>query len=144
MKRLILIGIVLFSGLALFGENVVLVPRPKKMAIADASATFKRQWRLVAPGNSRPAAWLKMALVRNGLEITPKAGGQQIEFMPLTGEAGVPGSVPAVPLAYTMCHETAHRLGKGIVITAVKEIVIITVNAGHKGRKIGFLFTGYP
>ena len=32
-------------------------------------------------------------------------------FMPLTGEAGVPGKVPAVPLGFVMCHEAAHRLG---------------------------------
>ena len=32
-------------------------------------------------------------------------------FMPLTGEASVPESVPAIPLAFTMCHEAAHRLG---------------------------------
>lgn len=31
-------------------------------------------------------------------------------FMPLTGEAGVPGNVPAVPLGFVMCHEAAHRL----------------------------------
>ncbi|MBR5340680.1 MAG: DUF3810 domain-containing protein [Erysipelotrichaceae bacterium] len=32
-------------------------------------------------------------------------------FMPLSGEAGVPGSVPLAPLPFTMAHEAAHRLG---------------------------------
>ncbi|MBR2802585.1 MAG: DUF3810 domain-containing protein [Erysipelotrichaceae bacterium] len=32
-------------------------------------------------------------------------------FMPVTGEASVPSSVPPVPLPFTMCHEAAHRLG---------------------------------
>ena len=32
-------------------------------------------------------------------------------FMPLSGEAGVPASVPAAPLPFTMCHEAAHRAG---------------------------------
>lgn len=32
-------------------------------------------------------------------------------FMPVTGESSVPANVPPVPMAYTMCHEAAHRLG---------------------------------
>lgn len=32
-------------------------------------------------------------------------------FMPLSGEAGTPASVPTAPLAYTMAHEAAHRCG---------------------------------
>ena len=32
-------------------------------------------------------------------------------FMPLTGEAGVPESVPPAVMPYTMTHEAAHRLG---------------------------------
>ena len=32
-------------------------------------------------------------------------------FMPITGEAGVPASVPEAPLCFTMAHEAAHRLG---------------------------------
>ena len=32
-------------------------------------------------------------------------------FMPLSGEAGVPSSVPSAPLPFTMCHEAAHRAG---------------------------------
>ena len=32
-------------------------------------------------------------------------------FMPLTGEAGVPGNEPLPSLGFTMCHEAAHRQG---------------------------------
>lgn len=32
-------------------------------------------------------------------------------FMPVTGEAGVPASVPAASMPFTMAHEAAHRLG---------------------------------
>ncbi len=32
-------------------------------------------------------------------------------FMPLSGEAGVPGSVPTAVLPFTMAHEAGHRLG---------------------------------
>ena len=32
-------------------------------------------------------------------------------YMPITGEAGVPSSVPEIPLGFTMAHEAGHRLG---------------------------------
>ena len=32
-------------------------------------------------------------------------------FMPLSGEAAVPGNAPSVPMPFNMCHEAAHRLG---------------------------------
>ena len=59
----------------------------------------------VFSGSSKPVKKLSVIgvyLMYNGIDGM---------FMPITGEAGVPGKVPAVPLGFVMCHEAAHRLG---------------------------------
>ena len=60
-------------------------------------------------------------------------------FMPLTGEAGVAGSVPAVPLAYVMCHEAAHRLG----IASEQEANYAAFLACISSDEVYFRYSGY-
>ncbi len=60
-------------------------------------------------------------------------------FMPLTAEAGVPGSVPPAPLPYTMAHEAAHRLGIASEEEANFAAFLACVN--HPDKM--FLYSGY-
>ena len=60
-------------------------------------------------------------------------------FMPLSGEAGVPGSVPAIPLGFTMCHEAAHRLG----IASEQEANYAAFMACINSDDNYFLYSGY-
>lgn len=60
-------------------------------------------------------------------------------FMPLSGEAGVPGSVPAIPLGYTMCHEAAHRLG----IASEQEANYAAFMACINSNDAYFIYSGY-
>lgn len=60
-------------------------------------------------------------------------------FMPLSGEAGVPESVPAIPLAYTMCHEAAHRLG----IASEQEANFAAFLACANSNDSDFIYSGY-
>ena len=59
--------------------------------------------------------------------------------MPFTGEAGVPGSVPAVPLGYIMCHEARHRLG----IASEQEANFAAFLACEGSDDPYFLYSGY-
>ena len=60
-------------------------------------------------------------------------------FMPVTGEAGVPGSVPRVPLGFVMCHEAAHRLG----IASEQEANFAAFLACISSDDPYFLYSGY-
>ena len=60
-------------------------------------------------------------------------------FMPLTAEAGVPGSVPPAPLPYTMTHEAAHRLG----IASEEEANFAAFLACVHHPDTIFLYSGY-
>ncbi len=60
-------------------------------------------------------------------------------FMPITGEAGVPESVPPVPLAYTMAHEAAHRLG----IASEQDANFAAFLACMSSDDDRFLYSGY-
>ena len=60
-------------------------------------------------------------------------------FMPITGEAGVPGSVPIVPLAFTMAHEAGHRLG----LAAEEEANFAAFLACANSEDVRFLYSGY-
>ena len=60
-------------------------------------------------------------------------------FMPLTGEAGVPASVPRVPLGFVMCHEAAHRLG----IASEQEANFAAFMACINSEDPYFLYSGY-
>ncbi|MBQ9036736.1 MAG: DUF3810 domain-containing protein, partial [Erysipelotrichaceae bacterium] len=60
-------------------------------------------------------------------------------FMPLTGESGVPESVPPVPMAFTMCHEAAHRLG----IASEQEANYAAFLACVNSKESEFLYSGY-
>ncbi len=59
-------------------------------------------------------------------------------FMPITGEAGVPASVPTAPLGYTMCHEAAHRLG----IASEEEANFAAYLACMDSSDVRFLYSG--
>ena len=60
-------------------------------------------------------------------------------FMPITGEAGVPGSVPVVPLGFTMCHEAGHRLG----LAGEEEANFAAFLACIYNKDVRFLYSGY-
>ncbi|MBR2676492.1 MAG: DUF3810 domain-containing protein [Solobacterium sp.] len=60
-------------------------------------------------------------------------------FMPLSGEAGVPLSVPSAPMPYTMAHEAAHRLG----IASEEEANFAAFLACVQSDDIRFLYSGY-
>ena len=60
-------------------------------------------------------------------------------FMPITGEASVPSSVPPVPLPFTMCHEAAHRLG----IASEQEANFAAFLACLETDDPQFLYSGY-
>ena len=60
-------------------------------------------------------------------------------FMPLTGEAVVPGNVPAVPLGFVMCHEAAHRLG----IASEQEANFAAFVACISNDEAYFRYSGY-
>ncbi len=60
-------------------------------------------------------------------------------FMPLSGEAGVPLSVPPAPMPYTMAHEAAHRLG----IASEEEANFAAFLACAESDDIRFLYSGY-
>lgn len=60
-------------------------------------------------------------------------------FMPLSGEAGVPGSVPPAVMPYTMVHEAAHRLG----IASEEEANFAAFIACMDSTEIPFLYSGY-
>ena len=60
-------------------------------------------------------------------------------FMPLSGEAGVPLSVPSAPMPYTMAHEAAHRLG----IASEEEANFAAFLACVHSDDIRFLYSGY-
>ncbi len=60
-------------------------------------------------------------------------------FMPISGEAGVPGSVPVVPLAFTMAHEAGHRLG----LAGEEEANFAAYLACVNSEDVRFLYSGY-
>ena len=60
-------------------------------------------------------------------------------FMPISGEAGVPGSVPVVPLAFTMAHEAGHRLG----LAAEEEANFAAFLACVNSEDVRFIYSGY-
>jgi hypothetical protein len=60
-------------------------------------------------------------------------------FMPITGEAGVPASVPAVPLPFTMAHEAGHRLG----LAGEEEANFAAFLACIYNEDIRFIYSGY-
>ena len=60
-------------------------------------------------------------------------------FMPITGEAGVPGSVPVVPLPFTMAHEAGHRLG----LAGEDEANFAAFLACMKNEDERFIYSGY-
>ena len=84
-------------------------------------------------GSARPVK--KLSLVGEYLMFNGIVG----MFMPFTGEAGVPGSVPPIPLAYTMCHEAAHRLG----IASEQEANFAAFLACVESDDPYFLYSGY-
>ena len=60
-------------------------------------------------------------------------------FMPVTGESSVPANVPPIPMAYTMCHEAAHRLG----IASEQEANFCAFLACIYHTDARFLYSGY-
>lgn len=60
-------------------------------------------------------------------------------FMPITGEASVPAHVPVIPMAYTMCHEAAHRLA----FASEQEANFCAFLACAKSTDPRFLYSGY-
>ena len=60
-------------------------------------------------------------------------------FMPLTGEAGVPASVPPAVMPFTMAHEAAHRLG----IASEEEANFAAFLACVNSRETALLYSGY-
>ena len=60
-------------------------------------------------------------------------------FMPVDGEASVPDHVPVVPLAFTMCHEAAHRLG----IASEQEANFAAFMACINSDDERFLYSGF-
>ncbi|MCR4633973.1 MAG: DUF3810 domain-containing protein [Erysipelotrichaceae bacterium] len=60
-------------------------------------------------------------------------------FMPISGEAGVPGSVPIVPLAFTMTHEAGHRLG----LAGEEEANFAAYLACVNSEDVRFIYSGY-
>lgn len=60
-------------------------------------------------------------------------------FMPITGEAGVPYTVPSAPLPFTMAHEAAHRTG----IASEEEANFAAFLACIHSDDIFFRYSGY-
>lgn len=60
-------------------------------------------------------------------------------FMPITGEAGVPASVPIVPMPFTMAHEAGHRLG----LAAEQEANFAAFLACISNKDVRFIYSGY-
>ena len=60
-------------------------------------------------------------------------------FMPLTGEAGVPASVPPAVLPFTMAHEAGHRLG----IASEEEANFAAFLACVNSQETELLYSGY-
>ena len=60
-------------------------------------------------------------------------------FMPVTGEAGVPYTVPTVPLPFTMAHEAGHRLG----LAGEEEANFAAFLACVYSDDIRFVYSGY-
>ena len=87
----------------------------------------------VFSGSAKPVK--KLSLVGEYLMFNGIVG----MFMPFTGEAGVPESVPAVPLGYVMCHEAAHRLG----IASEQEANFAAFLACTESDDPYFVYSGY-
>ncbi len=84
-------------------------------------------------GTRKPVKELKIAgnyLLRRGI-----CG----MFMPITAEAGVPGNEAALPMAFTMCHEAAHRLG----IAGEDEANLAAFLSCAHSEDPRFLYSGY-
>ena len=60
-------------------------------------------------------------------------------FMPISGEAGVPYSVPTVPLPFTMAHEAGHRLG----LAGEEEANFAAFLACIYNDDVRFIYSGY-
>lgn len=60
-------------------------------------------------------------------------------YMPLSGEASIPSSVPAAPMPFTMAHEAAHRLG----IASEEEANFAAFLACMDNEETAFLYSGY-
>ncbi|MBQ1383054.1 MAG: DUF3810 domain-containing protein [Solobacterium sp.] len=60
-------------------------------------------------------------------------------FMPLSGEASIPASVPTAPMPFTMAHEAAHRLG----IASEEEANFAAFLACAGNDRLPFLYSGY-
>ncbi len=60
-------------------------------------------------------------------------------FMPLSGEASIPASVPTAPMPFTMAHEAAHRLG----IASEEEANFAAFLACVNNDRLPFLYSGY-
>ena len=60
-------------------------------------------------------------------------------FMPVTGEAGVPYTVPTIPLPFTMAHEAGHRLG----LAGEEEANFAAFLACIYSEDIRFKYSGY-
>ncbi len=60
-------------------------------------------------------------------------------FMPVSGEAGVPASVPSAPMPFTMAHEAAHRVG----IASEEEANFAAFLACMESGDLRFLYSGY-
>ena len=60
-------------------------------------------------------------------------------FMPLTGEAGAPASVPPAVMPFTMAHEAGHRLG----IAGEEEANFAAFLACVNSQDIELLYSGY-
>ena len=60
-------------------------------------------------------------------------------FMPVTGESGVPGSVPTVVLPFTMAHEAGHRLSLAAEEQANFAAYLACVNSDD----VRFIYSGY-
>ena len=61
------------------------------------------------------------------------------EFMPITGESGVPAEEVAVNMPFTMCHEAAHRLG----IASEEEANFAAYLACEDSEDPDFRYSGY-
>ena len=60
-------------------------------------------------------------------------------FMPVTGESGVPGSVPTVVLPFTMAHEAGHRLS----LAAEEQANFAAYLACTYSDDVRFIYSGY-
>ena len=60
-------------------------------------------------------------------------------YMPVTGEAGVPATVPSASMPFTMAHEAAHRLG----IASEEEANFAAFLACMANEDLRFLYSGY-